>query len=212
MTTTPPVAPQYEDDRTGLSVETLKRVFIDLSAQMATVGKEASGTGNRKLAMNEAVIIGPLDGANVEIREKAGAENFFLFGWNAQEVMALRAHGYRPWEYYNHNPVLKEVIDQLAGGMFSRGDTSLFRPIVDSLLNHNPFLADFQSFLDCQEQVNQAYQDTERWTRMSILNTARSGFFSSDRTIQEYCQDIGHVPPVPIEVKPYDHNQVGQRL
>jgi len=198
MTTTPPVAPQYEDNWTGLSVETLKRVFIDLSAQMATVGKEASGTGNRKLAMNEAVIIGPLDGANVEIREKAGAENFFLFGLNAQEVMALRAHGYRPWEYDNHNPVLKEVIDQIAGGMFWREDTSLFCPIVDSLLNHNPFLADFPSFLDCQEQIS--------------LNTARTGFFSSDRTIQESCQDIGHVLPVPIEVKPYDHNQVGQRL
>jgi glucan phosphorylase len=123
MTTAP--APQYEDNRTGLSVETLKRVCIDLSAQMATVGKEASGTGNRKLAMNEAVIIGPLDGANVEIREKAGAENFFLFGLNAQAVMALRAHGYRPWEYDNHNPVLKEV--QSFQRFWGMGELSIHR-------------------------------------------------------------------------------------
>jgi len=98
--------------------------------------------------------------------------------------------------------------------MFSRGDSSLFRPIVDSLLNHDPFflMADFQSFVDCQDRVSQAYQDTERWTRMSILNTARTGFFSSDRSMQEYCQDIWHVSPVPIEVKPYDHNQAGQHI
>ncbi|MEN9214020.1 MAG: glycogen/starch/alpha-glucan phosphorylase, partial [Gloeomargarita sp. DG_1_6_bins_138] len=198
------------------NVKFSQRVFpaADLSEQISTAGKEASGTGNMKFAMNGALTIGTLDGANVEIREKVGAENFFLFGLNAQEVMALRAHGYRPWEYYNNNPVLKEVIDQIAGGVFSRGDTSLFRPIVDSLLNHDPYflLADFQSFLDCQEQVNQAYQDTERWTRMSILNTARTGFFSSDRSMQQYCQDIWHVSPVPIEVKPYDHAQAGQHL
>jgi starch phosphorylase len=198
------------------NVKFAQRVFpaADLSEQISTAGKEASGTGNMKFAMNGALTIGTLDGANVEIREKVGAENFFLFGLNAQEVMALRAHGYRPWEYYNNNPVLKEVIDQLAGGMFSRGDSSLFRPIVDSLLNHDPFflMADFQSFVDCQDQVSQAYQDTERWTRMSILNCARTGFFSSDRSMQEYCQDIWHVSPVPIQVKPYDHDQAGQHL
>ncbi len=198
------------------NVKFSQRVFpaADLSEQISTAGKEASGTGNMKFAMNGALTIGTLDGANVEIREKVGADNFFLFGLNAQEVMALRAHGYRPWEYYNSNPVLKEVIDQIAGGMFSRGDTSLFRPIVDSLLNHDPFflMADFQSFIDCQERVSQAYQDTEHWTRMSILNTARTGFFSSDRSMQQYCQDIWHVSPVPIEVKPYDHRDAGTHL
>ncbi|MEN9207924.1 MAG: glycogen/starch/alpha-glucan phosphorylase [Gloeomargarita sp. GMQP_bins_120] len=198
------------------NVKLAQRVFpaADLSEQISTAGKEASGTGNMKFALNGAVTIGTLDGANIEIRERVGAENFFLFGLTAPEVMALRAQGYRPWEYYNGNPVLKEAIDQIAGGVFSRGDTSLFRPLVDSLLNHDPYvlLADFQSFLDCQDRVSQAYQDPDRWTRMSILNTARTGYFSSDRTIQEYCRDIWQVSPVPIELKSYDHNQAGQRL
>ncbi|MCS7030208.1 MAG: glycogen/starch/alpha-glucan phosphorylase [Gloeomargarita sp. SKYG116] len=198
------------------NVKLAQRVFpaADLSEQISTAGKEASGTGNMKFAMNGALTIGTLDGANIEIRERVGAENFFLFGLTAQEVMALRAQGYRPWEYYNSNPVLKEVIDQIASGMFSRGDTSLFRPLVDSLLNHDPYflLADFQSFLDCQDHVSETYKDPERWTRMSILNTARTGYFSSDRTIQEYCRDIWRVSPVPIELKPYDHYQAGMRL
>ncbi|MCS7293717.1 MAG: glycogen/starch/alpha-glucan phosphorylase [Gloeomargarita sp. SKYBB_i_bin120] len=198
------------------NVKLAQRVFpaADLSEQISTAGKEASGTGNMKFALNGAVTIGTLDGANIEIRERVGAENFFLFGLTAQEVMALRAQGYRPWEYYNSNPVLKEVIDQIASGMFSRGDTSLFRPLVDSLLNHDPYflLADFQSFLDCQDQVSETYKDPERWTRMSILNTARTGYFSSDRTIQEYCRDIWRASPVPIELKPYDHYQAGMRL
>jgi glycogen phosphorylase len=172
----------------------------DLSEQISTAGKEASGTGNMKFSMNGALTIGTLDGANIEIREEAGADNFFLFGLSAQEVYALKAHGYRPMDYYNANQGLRDVIDLIRSGFFSRGDTELFRPLIDGLLYHDPYLllADFQSYLACQSQVSAAYGDVERWTRMSILNTARSGKFSSDRTIREYCADIWNVKSVPI--------------
>jgi starch phosphorylase len=174
----------------------------DLSEQISTAGKEASGTGNMKFCMNGALTIGTLDGANIEIREEVGADNFFLFGLSAPEVYALKSRTYRPMDYYNANPGLREVIDLIRSGFFSRGDTELFRPLVDGLLYHDPYLllADFQSYLDCQSLVSEAYADTERWTRMSILNTARSGKFSSDRTIREYCADIWAVKPVPIHL------------
>jgi starch phosphorylase len=172
----------------------------ELSEQISTAGKEASGTGNMKFSMNGALTIGTLDGANVEIREQVGAENFFLFGLNVDQVMALKQGGYNPRYYYENNPQLKQVIDQIASGAFSGGDQQLFRPIVDSLLNTDEYLllADFQSYVDCQEGVSHAYLDQEHWTRMSILNTARMGKFSSDRSVREYARDIWHVEPIDV--------------
>jgi starch phosphorylase len=162
-----------------------------------------------KFAMNGALTIGTLDGANIEIREEVGAENFFLFGLSAEEVYALKARGYRPQDYYNANQELREVIDLIRSGLFSRGDTELFRPLIDGLINQDPYLlfADFQSYIDCQATVSLAYGDTERWTRMSILNTARSGKFSSDRSIREYCAEIWGVKSVPIHL--LTHAQAG---
>jgi starch phosphorylase len=179
-----------------------QRVYpaADLSEQISTAGKEASGTGNMKFQMNGALTVGTLDGANIEIREEVGADNFFLFGLSAAEVYALKTQGYRPMAYYNANQGLREAIDLIRSGVFSRGDTELFRPLIEGLLNQDPYLllADFQSFIGTQAKVSEAYMDTERWTRMSILNTARSGKFSSDRTISEYCTDIWDIKPVPI--------------
>jgi starch phosphorylase len=181
-----------------------QRVYpaADLSEQISTAGKEASGTGNMKFAMNGALTIGTLDGANIEIREEVGADNFFLFGLSAAEVSALRASGYNPMNYYHADDELREVIDLIRNGFFSRGDTELFRPLMDGLLYHDPYLvlADFRAFLECQARVAEAFADTERWTRMSILNTARSGKFSSDRAIRDYCADIWQVKPVPIQL------------
>jgi starch phosphorylase len=176
----------------------------ELSEQISTAGKEASGTGNMKFAMNGALTIGTLDGANVEIREAVGAENFFLFGLTVQEIHALRARGYRPRELYEADPELRAVIDALADGSFARGDRSLFQPIVDSLLGEDPWLllADFRSYVERQADVERAYGDPERWTRLSILNTARMGPFSSDRSIADYCRDVWRVDPVPIEIPP----------
>ena len=178
----------------------------ELSEQISTAGKEASGTGNMKFCMNGALTIGTLDGANVEIREEVGAENFFLFGLTAAEVQALKSQGYNPRDVYNSNPELKAVIDLIADGYFSGGDRELFRPLVNTLLHGDPYmlLADFQSFVDCQSQVSTAYLNKEHWTRMSILNVARSGKFSSDRTIKEYCQDIWNVKPVKIDLLSQD--------
>jgi glycogen phosphorylase len=181
-----------------------QRVYpaADLSEQISTAGKEASGTGNMKFAMNGAVTVGTLDGANIEIRDEVGAENFFLFGLSAPEVYALKAKGYRPLDYYESNQELRAVIDLIRSGVFSRGDTGLFSSLIDGLLNQDPYLllADFQSYIECQAGVSEAFGDTDRWTRMSILNTARSGKFSSDRTIREYCADIWGVKPVPIHL------------
>jgi starch phosphorylase len=174
----------------------------DLSEQISTAGKEASGTGNMKFCMNGALTIGTLDGANIEIRDQVGADNFFLFGLSTPEVYALKAHGYRPMDYYESNQQLRDVIDLIRSGFFSRGDSDLFKPLIDGLLKHDPYmlLADFQSYIECQSRVTAAFRDKERWTRMSILNTARSGLFSSDRTIREYCKDIWNVKAVPIHL------------
>jgi starch phosphorylase len=176
----------------------------ELSEQISTAGKEASGTGNMKFAMNGALTIGTLDGANVEIREAVGAENFFLFGHTVGEIAALRANGYRPRDRYEQDPVLREVLDALVDGSLSRGDGALFRPIVDSLLGQDQWLlvADFAPYLRAQADVDRAYLDPEGWTRMSILNTARMGRFSSDRSIADYCRDVWRVEPVPIELPP----------
>jgi starch phosphorylase len=169
----------------------------DLSEQISTAGKEASGTGNMKFAMNGALTIGTLDGANIEIREAVGAENFFLFGLTAAEVAAAKAAGYRPRAIYESNPELHEAIDLIDAGEFSHGDRELFRPLVESLLVQDEYLlfADYQPYIDCQRQVGEAYRDEQNWTRMSILNCARVGRFSSDRSIREYCRDIWDIEP-----------------
>ncbi len=175
----------------------------DLSEQISTAGKEASGTGNMKFSMNGALTIGTLDGANVEIRQEVGAENFFLFGLTVEQVTALKAGGYNPRQYYEMNPVLHETVDQIASGAFSSGNRDLFRPIVDSLLNQDTYLvlADFQAYLECQYKVDKAFRDQEQWTRMSILNVAHMGKFSSDRSIREYCANIWHATPIEAQTK-----------
>jgi starch phosphorylase len=173
----------------------------DLSEQISTAGTEASGTGNMKFAMNGAVTIGTLDGANVEIREQVGADSFFLFGLTTDEVAALKAGGYRPRDHYDANPELREAIDQIAQGYYLPEQPDLFRPLTDGLLSHDPYmlLADYADYTKCQERVDLAYRDEENWTKMSILNAARSGYFSSDRSIREYCEEIWTVSPVNIE-------------
>jgi starch phosphorylase len=170
----------------------------DLSEQISLAGKEASGTGNMKFAMNGALTIGTLDGANVEIREEVGAENFFLFGLTADEVRATRARGYQPRDMYRANAQLKEAVDLLTAGILSRGDHELFRPLVEALLDRDEYmvLADYQSYVECQDAVSRRYADRDDWTRTSILNVARSGKFSSDRAIREYCEEIWDVSPV----------------
>ena len=189
----------------NFSVKNAQPIYpaADLSEQISTAGKEASGTGNMKFALNGALTIGTLDGANVEIREQVGPENFFLFGLTAPEVHTLKANGYRPWDYYDNNPHLKEVIDQIHSGFFSPDNDDLFKPLVQSLLCHDEFLvlADYQAYIDCQDRAGRAYLDAEHWTKMSILNVARIGYFSSDRAIREYCEQIWKVEPVPIELE-----------
>jgi len=167
----------------------------DLSEQISTAGKEASGTGNMKFALNGASTIGTLDGANVEIREEVGAENFFLFGLTAPEVVQVKAGAYRPRDYYDQNETLREVIDFIASGTLGRGDAQLFRPIVENLLGDDPFLlmADYQSYIDAQERVSTLWRDQNAWTRQSILNTARVGKFSSDRSIRDYCERVWNI-------------------
>jgi len=169
----------------------------DLSEQISTAGKEASGTGNMKFAINGALTIGTMDGANVEIREEVGAENFFLFGLTAEEVVKVKAGGYRPRDYYKKNRALREVIDFVASGALGRGDAGLFRPIVENLLDHDPFLllADYQAYIDAQERVSALWRKPKAWTRSSILNTARMGKFSSDRSIRDYCERVWDIKP-----------------
>lgn len=172
----------------------------DVSEQISLAGKEASGTGNMKFALNGALTIGTLDGANIEIREEVGAENFFLFGMKVPEVEALQASGYHPRDYYEHDQELKQAIDFLANGYFSHGDTALFRPLVMNLLEADPYmvLADYRSYMDCQMQISECYRERSKWTRMSILNVARMGKFSSDRAIREYAENIWKIAPVDI--------------
>ncbi len=175
----------------------------DLSEQISLAGKEASGTGNMKFSMNGAITIGTLDGANIEIREQVGADNFFLFGLTAPEVMALKSIGYNPAEPLGRCPELRQALDAIASGVFSKGDPMAFRPIVESLVQKDEYLllVDFPAYLACQRDVEAAFCDEDRWTRMSILNTARSGFFSSDRTIRQYVEDIWKAAPMPVPLE-----------
>ena len=176
----------------------------DLSEQISMAGKEASGTGNMKFSMNGALTIGTLDGANIEIREEVGADNFFLFGLTVEQVKERKAHGYSPGEYYDSDETLRRAMDQIRSGVFSHGDTQLFEPLVRALLQWDEYLvlADYRSYIDCQDQAGQLYRDQKQWTRAAILNVARMGKFSSDRSIREYCEDIWHARPVPIELAP----------
>ncbi|WP_374088958.1 glycogen/starch/alpha-glucan phosphorylase [Methylomicrobium lacus] len=175
----------------------------DLSEQISMAGKEASGTGNMKFTLNGALTIGTLDGANVEIRDEVGEENFFLFGLTTEETLRLQQQGYRPYAYVEGNSELAEAIRLIASGHFSHGDTEVFRPLVDNLCQSDPFLvfADYADYIACQDKVAGVWKDPENWTRMSILNTARAGKFSSDRAIREYCDEIWDVRPVPIMIK-----------
>jgi starch phosphorylase len=201
------------------NVTNSQRVYpaADLSEQISTAGLEASGTGNMKFAMNGALTIGTLDGANIEIRQEVGSENFFLFGLTAADVMNLKSKGYHPSALYQSNDQLREVIDLIASGHFSHGDTTLFKILLDKLLLDDPFmlLADYQSYIDCQAQVSQTYSNPAMWTRISILNAARMGKFSSDRSISEYCQDIWRVQPLQIELEDFtnwDGNLSGELI
>jgi len=188
----------------NFSVKLGQRVYpaADLSEQISLAGKEASGTGNMKFAMNGALTIGTLDGANVEIREEVGEENFFLFGLTTPEVEKSKQEGYHPRAIFESNPMLREVLVSLSNGEFSHGDRTLFEPLVNSLLNNDEYmlLADYQSYIDCQDRASEAYKDRDAWTRMSILNVARIGKFSSDRSIRDYCSEIWKSWPVKIRL------------
>jgi glycogen phosphorylase len=189
----------------NFNVQNSQKIYpaADLSEQISLAGKEASGTGNMKFAMNGALTIGTLDGANVEIREEVGAENFFLFGHTMEEVQDLKSRGYDPASYCHDNPHLREAVDLISSGFFCHGDRGLFAPLVDTLLHGDEYvlLADYQAYVDRQDEVDQIFQDQKRWTRMSILNVARMGKFSSDRAVREYCRDIWQVQPMPVDLE-----------
>ena len=173
----------------------------DLSEQISTAGTEASGTGNMKFALNGALTIGTLDGANIEIMEEVGRENIFIFGLTATEVAELRLRGYNPREYYNANSELKRVLDMVASGFFSPGAPELFTPLTDSLLNlgdHYMLLADYASYVACQEEVGALFLKQDEWARQAVLNAAGMGKFSSDRTIEEYAREIWGIEPIDI--------------
>ncbi|MBK6872865.1 MAG: glycogen/starch/alpha-glucan phosphorylase [Kineosporiaceae bacterium] len=187
--------PDYNVTRAELIVPA-----ADLSEQISMAGKEASGTGNMKLALNGALTIGTLDGANIEIRDQVGGDNFFLFGLDAVEAAALRAGDYQPRAYYESDDELRAAIDAIAGGAFSGGDGTVFSSVVESVLGWDEYLvlADYRGYIDAQDAVATAWRDQDWWTRASILNTARCGFFSSDRTIRDYCSEIWKVDPVTV--------------
>lgn len=169
----------------------------DLSEQISTAGTEASGTGNMKYSLNGALTVGTLDGANIEIMEEVGRDNIFIFGMTAEQVTGLKNAGYQPQDYYTHNPELKQAIDMIGNGSFSATEPSIFKPIVDTLLglDHYLLLADYASYIACQDEVDKLYQQPHEWARTSILNTAAMGKFSSDRTIAEYANEIWNIKP-----------------
>jgi len=173
----------------------------ELSEQISMAGLEASGTGNMKFALNGALTIGTMDGANIEIREEVGAENIFIFGLLADEVVKLKQSGYDPNKYYDTNTILKGVIDKIASDYFSKDEPGIFKPLIDSLLINDNYclFADFQSYVDMQDEVSRVYQDITEWTKKSIYNVARIGKFSSDRSVNEYAEKIWKVKPTPIK-------------
>jgi len=178
----------------------------DLSEQISTAGTEASGTGNMKFALNGALTIGTLDGANIEIREAVGPENFFLFGLTADEVAARRG-AYDPWKVYERNPALRRALDAIASGEFNPQQPHLFRPVFDWLTGEGDqylLLADIDSYVAAQQRVDELWRQPAAWTRATILNIARMGHFSSDRAVREYAERIWHVTPTPIPAPPAD--------
>jgi starch phosphorylase len=171
----------------------------DLSEQISTAGMEASGTGNMKFALNGALTIGTLDGANVEIKEEVGDDNIFIFGLTADEVARRREEGYRPIEIVRENRELAQVLEQIGGGLFSPDDLNRFKPLVDRLLDEGEYflaLADYEDYVAAQERVDENYRDQESWIRKAIINTAHMGKFSSDRSIQDYANDIWELSPI----------------
>ena len=175
----------------------------DLSEQISTAGTEASGTGNMKFALNGALTIGTLDGANIEMMDEVGRENIFIFGLTSAEVTELRKKGYDSRSYYEHSPELRKALDMIQEGCFSPDNHDIFHPIVDSLLNKGDYyllLADYASYVACQEEASNLFTNQKEWTRKAILNTAGMGKFSSDRTIAEYAQGIWGVEPVQVPV------------
>jgi starch phosphorylase len=187
----------------NFSVKLGQRIYpaVDLSEQISTAGMEASGTGNMKMALNGALTIGTLDGANIEIRERVGEDNFFLFGHTADQLAEINRNGYHPLPWLENDPIAKEAIDLIGSGHFSEGDRDLFHPLLANLCSHDPFrvMADIGDYRRAQNAVDEAWRDPQRWSTMSALNTARCGFFSSDRSIQDYAERIWKVTPVPVQ-------------
>lgn len=187
----------------NFSVKQAQRVYpaADLSEQISMAGKEASGTGNMKFALNGALTIGTLDGANVEIREEVGEENFFLFGQTTEEVQETRRQGYRPSKFYEEQEDLRKAMDFMVSGKLGDGDTELFRPLYNNLLQQDPYqlLKDFKSYCERKQEIHEVWKDQKEWARRSILNVSRVGKFSSDRSIMEYCKNIWKVEPVRIK-------------
>lgn len=183
-------------------VSLAEKVFpaSDLSEQVSTAGTEASGTGNMKFALNGALTIGTLDGANVEIREEVGAENFFLFGMTVEEVEALKKEGYRPWEYYERIPELQQAIDLITSGFFSPREHDSFKPLIETLMHSDTYMvfADFEAYLTAQQEVEDLYRNQQEWTKKSIMNVARIGKFSTDRTIAQYNEEIWKAPYIDV--------------
>ena len=186
----------------GVTLAQLIMPAAELSEQISTAGYEASGTGNMKFALNGALAIGTYDGANIEIREEVGEENFFLFGLNAEEIIDMRSQ-YDPHKFIEENHELSQIMNQLSSGFFCPEDPELFQPIVTTIMGGDRYciLADYASYIECQEKVSQVYQDEEKWTKMAILNVAGSGKFSSDRAINEYAKNIWHISPVDISLE-----------
>jgi starch phosphorylase len=172
----------------------------DLSEQISMAGLEASGTGNMKFAINGALTIGTMDGANIEIREEVGEANIFIFGLLANEVVKLKKGGYKPVEFYKDNKELKKVIDMISSDYFNQNEPGIFQPVIDKLLSNDYYclLADYQSYIDAQDKVSELYLNTNEWTKKSVLNVARIAKFSSDRSIKEYAEKIWKVEPVKI--------------
>jgi starch phosphorylase len=190
---------------TDFNVKNGQKVYpaADLSEQVSTAGKDVSGTGNMKFSMNGALTIGSLNGAIIEISKEIGSGNFFLFGLTAEEISNIKSHDYNPMVYYDSNPELKEAIDIIKSGFFSKKDINLFKPLIDSLIcrDENMILADYKSYIDCQDRISMAFKDQKNWTSMSILTVARMGKFSSDRSIQDYNEKIWHAAPLKIDLE-----------